>query len=334
MARRASFGWLGFVGDFVDDVTRPIGKAANAILQPFGDTITWIVPDDIEELLNDFVKTDFGKVFMFVVTQGATSSLYSSLVPALGAQFASVSFALPGILRGEPFDKAWTTEFVRRVEETVKILVSDYSGEAADTVADGAGEVVGEAAEYAKMAKEYGEELAKQWDQAVRYLNDMLPPGTSVPWTAAELAEKLHVREDMAAYAIALRSRVESEIPKSEDYDYRSGASKGTILKSYVYTTLAQAVAQGTTGTAAEAARKQIIRDAIYKPLSQSSATMSSVKAIPAPAPFIAASAVSAPPDAIAILTPAPWYQSPLAGGGIAVAALGLLAVGIRRVRA
>jgi hypothetical protein len=70
--------------------------------------------------LKDFAGTVVGKVVLTAISGG----LYAAAAPTLGPQLAAITFALPGLARGESFAKAWTQGFVERVTALIKYFVS------------------------------------------------------------------------------------------------------------------------------------------------------------------------------------------------------------------
>lgn len=78
----------------------------------------------------DFAGTAFGQV---ALTAFATVS-YGALAPALGAlgpQLAAVTFAIPGLAKGDPFDKAWVEAFVSRLEKLAEYFGGKLAADAA-----------------------------------------------------------------------------------------------------------------------------------------------------------------------------------------------------------
>ena len=107
-----------FWSDALDVVTAPF-EFAGDVISDAADILVQIPGIDwASEQLKDFARTGVGKI----VFRALASSLYGPLAPVLGPQLASIAFAVPGLFRGEPFDEAWITEFVDRVQQTADIL--------------------------------------------------------------------------------------------------------------------------------------------------------------------------------------------------------------------
>lgn len=112
---------VDIIGGFF--LTDAIADGANALVDA-AHTIPGV--DFLGEQLKDFAGTPVGKLLL----TAAAGSLTSGLAHFVGPQLASIAFALPGVLRAEPFDKAWLSEFVSRVKKTAEIL-GGGAGEAA-----------------------------------------------------------------------------------------------------------------------------------------------------------------------------------------------------------
>jgi hypothetical protein len=74
--------------------------------------------------LKDFANSTGGKIVMTALTSLSFDALSSALsVFTIAApQIASLTFAIPGLARGEPFFQAWLVEFLSRVKQTIEIL--------------------------------------------------------------------------------------------------------------------------------------------------------------------------------------------------------------------
>lgn len=77
--------------------------------------------DYLGEQLKDFARTGFGEwCFRIMATCG-----YYVMAPYLGAQMAAISFALPGVMKVEPFMASWIKETIDRVIKTAQILLAN-----------------------------------------------------------------------------------------------------------------------------------------------------------------------------------------------------------------
>jgi Sec-independent protein translocase protein TatA len=126
----SEFGLWGVL----DDLTDPIGDVADGMV-----SVIHLVPgvDWTGEQLKDFAKTGVGEWALRIV---ATYGYYVA-APYLGAQMASVSFAMPGLLKAEPFLESWIKETMDRVIKTVEILIQTKLPE----LGKGAGKAANEA---------------------------------------------------------------------------------------------------------------------------------------------------------------------------------------------
>lgn len=105
----------GDVTSVVSDVVDEIPGASDA-LQFFGNEA------------QDFANTTFGQVCLRAFV---TWTAYPALAGVLGPQLAAVSFALPGVAKGDDFDQAWLGEFMYRLEKTAEIVGGDAANQAA-----------------------------------------------------------------------------------------------------------------------------------------------------------------------------------------------------------
>jgi len=114
-------GLLDVVEDIpvVGDAVKTAEDATNAILDTIG---LKGAPREIVDLvtgpLSDFFSTPVGSMFAHVLAGQA----YSFLAPFVGPQLAAIGFALPDMIKGSSFDKAWTHEFLWRLKMTAGIM--------------------------------------------------------------------------------------------------------------------------------------------------------------------------------------------------------------------
>ncbi|MGE3519932.1 MAG: hypothetical protein AB7J63_13355 [Vicinamibacterales bacterium] len=154
--------------------------------------------------LRDWARTEWGATIL----RAMATSLSAGLAPTLGPQLASVAFALPGIARGEPFDEAYWKEFAWRVEKTIEIAGPFIGERLGNELRAGV-----ESLRY--RAQEAFPDLPV--DQAIRHL------GIAVE----DLARELGIREDMAAAAVSLGTRV--PLPSFDRYDPTTGARRPLV---------------------------------------------------------------------------------------------------------
>lgn len=123
-----TIGWFG--SDVLDAVTGAVSDVWETI--PGSEIVGGAFEDVWTGPLRDFAKTPLG----VTVLTAAASAVYGPLAYALGgpyglanfgAQLATVTWALPGLARGEDFATAWVSEVKRRAEKTAEYV----GGEAA-----------------------------------------------------------------------------------------------------------------------------------------------------------------------------------------------------------
>ncbi len=163
-----------------------------------------------------FASTPVGKT----VLRAVATTAYMSAVPWVGPQLAALTFALPGLARGEEFSKAWVEEFVWRVQKLAEIL---GVGEAKQLIVDQAKDAV------RKLLDEFGgEEAIRQlWEQYGQGRFDRL---------VTSLAARIELREDAVAMAVSGLLGLEPP-PRSEWFDPVSGK----LLPAYARVSLRMA---------------------------------------------------------------------------------------------
>ena len=128
----------GFFDDAWDTVTAPVRWAGDA-LESSGEWIRQLPGfEQASDAIIDFAKTPVG----LAVFRAMSTSLYGPLAFAIGPQLAAVSFAIPGLIKGDDFDKAWLTEVSWRSEEAAKILAPGIADQYAPELADALEKVV------------------------------------------------------------------------------------------------------------------------------------------------------------------------------------------------
>ena len=182
-----AIGWFGEdAWDFVSDRVDDLGAGVRAL--PGGS--------ELLDAAQDFAKTPTG----LVVMRAFSSMLYGSVAWAIGPQLAAVTFAVPGLFRGERFEEAWLTEFKWRVEKT------------AETLGPGVIDIFG----------------AQLKDTLLR-LADEVGAGALVDMGVQELAARFNIREDVAAFALSIWNRVQP--PPRDAFDPVTGKRRGTLGK-------------------------------------------------------------------------------------------------------
>jgi hypothetical protein len=189
------------IGEVVDDVTRPMGKAVSDVFDAIPGS-EW-VKDFTNGPLRDFAKSSVGTV----VLRALATTLTGGLASAMGPQLASVAWSMPGLVRGEPFDEAYWKEFSWRAEKTAQAVGTDAAGKA-----------------LSEMLKRTSDQLMDQakatfpnlpLDQGLKRLVE------TTGLTPEKLAAQLGVRPDVAAAALNLILR-EFKFP-TDKYSFETG---------------------------------------------------------------------------------------------------------------
>lgn len=197
----------GIVGDVVRGVSRAVGGAVDVTADVGAtlgvDVVTSPAYDALREVwdgpVKDFAHTDAGKTLLRAMATGA----YFGLVPVLGPQLAAISFAWPGLVRGEALDVAWLTEFSYRVEKTAELLGADVKVKLGDLLGRVVGQIHGE------LSRGNREILT---------------------WTAEQVADHLSApRVDVVAAALALVKRSLDELGSAAEWDPVTGARRSTL---------------------------------------------------------------------------------------------------------
>lgn len=165
---------LGGAVSVASDTVKKLKDALPSPLQDLMKTLGTEADEVALKRVNDFANTDTGKMLL---RAGATGVFYTLAIT--GAPFILVAtvFAIPGLLRGEPFDQAWITEFSWRVETTAKILGQDIEH---------------------KWSEELGRVVKAMKADSPEIINDM---------PLDKLAQRYNAREDITAYALSLVKR-------------------------------------------------------------------------------------------------------------------------------
>ena len=205
------------------------------------DTQAWI-----REKSKDFANSDVGAIILTALT----TSSFGAVTAAWGPQFASASFAIPGLFRGEDFHVAWTKETAHRIVKTILYFAAEYGKELGDKLdssieeilaKSGIEEAAGKAWDDAynkldaetksyvdKALAEVGPALQAQWDRGLAYVTSSTGIDQYTGLTAVQLAEKAGIREDIAASVIALWN--EQNVDLSQ-YDLATGLSPESLAK-------------------------------------------------------------------------------------------------------
>jgi len=155
----------------VDVVTHPADTASGAwhvITHPsdsisdFGNALVdalHAIPgmDEAGELLKDFAKTEFGTWCLRIM---ATFGYYV-MSPYLGAQLAAIAFALPGVVKAEPFTQAWIQETIDRTIKTANILLGTNIKKLGSGYEEGVEKALAENPSFQAISKDFSEQIGK-----------------------------------------------------------------------------------------------------------------------------------------------------------------------------
>lgn len=211
---------------FAEDLATSALDRAKAIAKPFVNTLKELPGGkDIVALVEQGKgwAVDLATKNPWVL-QALATMLYGPLAHALGGtawfgpQIATVVWALPGVVRGESFMKAWLSEVLRRSEKTAEYFGGEKAKELVAQLRPAINELL-------SMAKQQFPTMNPE--QALQALN--ISP--------ADLAQKLGIREDMAALAIEYAKNriglfnVQAEYDPSNGASYRKAAKKRAAQK-------------------------------------------------------------------------------------------------------
>ena len=185
-------GWFG--SDIVDAAGDALSGAYDAIVDtiPGGRAFVDGVDAIVVGPVRDFAQTGVGRAMLTALASTVTVGLQ----PYLGAQLATVAFALPGVAAGQDFVTAWTQEFGSRVQQTAEILGADA------------------------VPAEWGDQLKKATDFVNKY---------DIPWDKIdfhELAKQAGIREDVAAWLVAGATQ-RLDLFTGRHFDPKTGADLG-----------------------------------------------------------------------------------------------------------
>lgn len=180
-----TLGWFG------EDVWDAATSVVEDVFSTVGD---FPGVKQLSEAGGDFARTSVGKV----VLRALSSSLYGSFAWSLGPQLASVFWATPGLVRGEPFEKAWFDELKYRTEKTAEIL--------------GPG-----------IVDVFGKQLA----DTLKKLGSDLGVGNLINDSVNQLAKRYNIREDVAAFVKSLWNKL--ELPDMSRFDPATGRALGFL---------------------------------------------------------------------------------------------------------
>lgn len=181
---------MGFDIPIVDDVTGAVADVVSSVWDRIPGS-GWVdgVTGDCSDAIGELAKTGVGETVLRAISIALQGMSYA--VPYVGGVLALCTVAIPGVVKGDSFDKAFIDEASYRIEKTAEYFAgkageeagkkfSEYGGEQLKTAMDGLKE----------KAKEAFPDIPIE--EAVKQLNI----------TPQALADALGIRPDMAAYVI------------------------------------------------------------------------------------------------------------------------------------
>lgn len=201
------FGFIDDVADFVSDRVDDVGDVASSAIDMLGDVVKaipggeWVIDgaDAVGGVVGDFVKgplRDFSRTTVGEIVVRAFSIMLQNaayLVPYVGYTLALMTLSIPGMAKGDRFDKAFIDETAYRIEKVIEYFAGDAGGALTD-----------------EAKKYYNETLS---DEIRNGVDAILASAESMgispkDWivktnmTPEKLASAIGTREDMAAMAL------------------------------------------------------------------------------------------------------------------------------------
>jgi hypothetical protein len=214
----------GFVGTRTGNKTSVLTDAYNGISDAVDEAKDLInkIPGFAwaTGLISDFAKTDVGKAFFRFVSPAAVPVLWT--IPFVGPIVAGVSFAFPGLARGEPLATAYAAELRAAAKQFGQdILRSEFpdAADEAEQLARDAGKIAGE---FPANVQTVVEGMAK---------NLGVPSPVDFDALVSAFAQHMNTREDLARVALdqVLGLPPLDDASLSLNYDPATGAKKKTV---------------------------------------------------------------------------------------------------------
>jgi len=224
------FGGFDPLGDTVDFATSAIDKTkdvatsvidripGNQVLKDAASIVTGPLKDFINGPLKDFANTGVGETVVRAFSVGVSMAVVG-FAPVIGnyvfywvgPTLAFLAWSIPGLARGDSFDQAMAKEFAYRVAYVIGFFSKELGDEAAKKLSPMLSEQLQNAtnsvmAEVSKNVKSLPGDINPLDPQAVNeyLLKQLRLDPNSLKLTAQQLAAKLNIREDVAAFALAL----------------------------------------------------------------------------------------------------------------------------------
>ncbi len=214
----------GFVGtrsgnktSIITDAENDLSDAADAVAGLVNEIpgVQWLTSE-----FTDFARTGLGEAFLRFASPMAIPILWS--VPFVGPIAASLTFAFPGLARGETLSKSFASELVA----AGKVWGKDYM---AELFPDAVDEIETVARQYGKLAGEFPDDAVKLMGNLAEHYG--LPKTASLDELVSAFAAKTGLREDMARVAIdqSIGLAPLDETQMALAYDPATGAKKAPL---------------------------------------------------------------------------------------------------------
>ena len=194
------WSWLAGAGE---TIVNAAGDVLGVI--PGADPLYQAMKDVVEGPLRDFANTTVGATVLRAVSGAFTGGL--SQLAFVGPQLATVAWAVPGVIQGDDFDKAWFAEVRYRAEKSAELL--GYGHEVHDIV-DGV-------------------------EKGVQKLSENFETHQRASWTPRQLGAAAGIREDAAGLALSVWNR---EPFNQSAFDLETGRERSTFERAGEYTVL------------------------------------------------------------------------------------------------
>ncbi len=233
--------WMGNMGDIISDAANAVYGVASTVVQAT-PLVNTIVDGPLKDLINgplkDFANTTVGEVFL----RALASSLTGGLSNIVGPQLATMAFAVPGLLKGDDFEKAWVDEFNKRLQ-----------------MLGSSGIDIGP--------------IAQQVPQGVHTLAQHFPVNQVADWSFRGLANNANITDEAGAWALSFWNH--NSLPDPSQFDPHTGAFLGLVVNTQLNSTVMRAFQKGTMITTTEA---DTIKKTTFRPVAVS-AVSSYIKA-------------------------------------------------------
>lgn len=226
----SEFGGFDPLGAVVDVTTSVVDKTkdvvssvvdripGNEYLKDAADVLTGPVKDFVNGPLKDFANTGVGETVVraFSVTVSMAVVAFTPVIAGytlwwVGPTLAFLAWSIPGLARGDAFDQAMAKEFAYRVAYVISIFSKEVGEEVAkklspmlsEQLTKGTQAVLDEVKDKVKFPDmPAGLNIQQAINQ--KLLETIRADPNSLKLTFQQLAAKCNIREDVAAFALAM----------------------------------------------------------------------------------------------------------------------------------